>query len=108
MTIVDVREYLTVDGRSPFGEWIAAQRDRQAIQAVAARITRMQGGNRGDWKTVATGVFELRIDSGPGYRVYCGQDGATLVLLLCAGSKRSQSRDIEHACDYWKDYQARR
>jgi putative addiction module killer protein len=108
MDTIEVRQYQTADGRIPFAEWIAALRDRQANQAIAARITRLQAGNRGDWKAVGSGVFELRIDTGPGYRVYCGQAGETLVLLLCAGSKRTQTKDIEHACDYWKDYQARR
>ncbi len=59
-------------------------------------------------KALGAGLFELRIDTGPGYRVYCGQDGATLVLLLCAGDKRTQTKDIEHARDYWQDYQGRR
>jgi len=108
MTIVEIRQYQTAEGRTPFAEWLAALRDRRANQAIAARILRMQAGNRGDWKAVGSGVFELRIDTGPGYRVYCGQDGATLVLLLCAGDKRTQTKDIEHARDYWKDYQARR
>ena len=108
MPIIEIRQYQTADGRMPFAEWLQALRDRRANQAVAARILRMQAGNRGDWKTVGAGVFELRIDVGPGYRVYCGQDGATLVLLLCAGDKRTQTKDIEHARDYWKDYQARR
>lgn len=85
-----------------------ALRDRRANRAIAARIVRMQAGNRGDWKAVGAGVFELRIDTGPGYRVYCGQAVATLVLLLCAGNKRTQTKDIEHALNYWKDYQARR
>ena len=79
-----------------------------ALQAVTARIVRMQAGNRGDWKALGAGLFELRLDTGPGNRVYCGQDGAVLVLLLCAGDKRTQSKDVEHACDYWKDYQGRR
>lgn len=108
MPTKEVRQYQTADGRMPFAEWLRALRDRRANQAIAARILRMQAGNRGDWKTVGAGVFELRIDVGPGYRVYCGQDGATLVLLLCAGDKRTQTKDIEHARDYWKDYQARR
>ena len=108
MTMIEVREYATADGRSPFAEWLSALRDPRARQAIAARMVRMQSGLRGDWKAVGTGVFELRIDTGPGYRVYCGQDGATLVLLLCAGDKRSQSKDIQHARDYWNDYQARR
>ena len=106
--MIEIRQYQTADGRIPFAEWLSALRDRRANQAIAARIVRMQSGNRGDWKALEAGIFELRIDTGPGYRVYCGQDGATLVLLLCAGDKRSQSRDIQHARDYWKDYKARR
>lgn len=108
MTPVQVSEYRTADGRKPFAEWFAALRDRQAIKAIAARLTRLQAGNRGDWKAVGAGVFELRIDTGPGFRVYCGQDGTTLVLLLCGGDKRTQTKDIERAHEYWKDYQARR
>ncbi|MEW9572241.1 type II toxin-antitoxin system RelE/ParE family toxin [Rhodanobacter sp. Si-c] len=108
MSNIEIRQYQTADGHIPFAEWLAALRDRRANQAIAARILRMQAGNRGDWKAVGGGVFELRIDTGSGYRVYCGQDGATLVLLLCAGDKRTQPKDIERAHDYWKDYQARR
>lgn len=74
----------------------------------AARIERLRAGNRGDWKSLGGGVFELRVDIGPGYRTYCGQDGKTLVLLLCASDKRTQTRDIKRAHDYWKDYKARR
>lgn len=108
MAIIEIRQYQTADGRSPFAEWLATVRDSRVQARIAARLDRMQAGNRGDWKTVGAGVFELRIDSGPGYRVYCGQDGATLVLLLCAGDKRTQTQDIETAHDYWKDYKARR
>lgn len=108
MVIIEVREYATVDGHAPFAEWLTALRDPRAKQAITARVLRMQSGNRGDWKAVGAGVFELRIDTGPGYRVYCGQDGAMLVLLLCAGDKRNQSKDIQHACDYWNDYKTRR
>ena len=107
MDTIEVRQYQTADGRIPFAEWLADLRDLRAKRAIVARITRMQAGNRGDWKALGAGVFELRIDAGPGYRVYCGQDGATLVLLLCAGDKRTQTKDIDHARDYWKDYQAR-
>jgi putative addiction module killer protein len=106
--MIEVREYATADGHSPFADWLAALRDPRAKQAIVARMVRLQSGLRGDWKAVGAGVFELRIDTGPGYRVYCGQDGATLILLLCAGDKRSQSKDIQHAHDNWDDYQARR
>lgn len=108
MNLVEIRQYQTADGRIPFAEWMDSLRDPKGRQAILARIARMQAGNRGDWKALGTGLFELRLPTGPGYRLYCGHDGATLVLLLCAGSKRTQTRDIEHARDYWKDYQARR
>lgn len=61
-----------------------------------------------DWKSVGSGVCELRIDHGPGYRVYFGQEGTTWVLLLCGGEKSTQTNDIETAHGYWKDYKARR
>lgn len=107
MTPVEVREYQTADGQSPFGKWLSRLRDHQARTRIVGRLDRMQAGLRGDWKAVGTGVFELRIDYGPGYRVYCGQDGNTLVLLLCGGDKRTQKRDIEIAHDYWQDYKTR-
>jgi putative addiction module killer protein len=107
MLLIDVREYRTKDGRVPFAEWLHRLRDRQARTRIVARIDRLQAGLRGDWKPVGVGVFELRIDHGPGYRVYCGQDGATLVLLLCGGDKQTQKRDIEVAHGYWQDYQKR-
>lgn len=71
MAMVEVRQYQTADGRIPFAEWFKALRNRQAVKAIAARLTRLQAGNRGDWKPVGAGVFELRMDTGPGYRVYC-------------------------------------
>ncbi|MCD9005689.1 type II toxin-antitoxin system RelE/ParE family toxin [Luteimonas sp. XNQY3] len=98
---------MTPDGRCPFGDWLSGLRDRQARIRILGRLDRMRAGLRGDWKAVGKGVFELRVDHGPGYRVYCGQDGETLVLLLCGGDKRTQARDIEIAHDYWQDYKAR-
>lgn len=103
----EIREYQTRDGRRPLSEWIDALRDRSARARVLARVDRLSAGLRGDWKTVGRGVFELRIDHGPGYRVYCGAEGEKLVLLLCGGDKRRQKEDIETAHDYWKDYQER-
>ena len=107
MPIIEVREYQTADGRNPFAAWMQRLRDRRAQAAIVARILRLQAGNRGDWKAVGAGMFELRVDVGAGYRVYAGQDGPALVLLLCGGDKRTQATDIEVAHDYWKDYQAR-
>lgn len=108
MTGIEVREYLTPDGSCPFGEWLVALRDLRARSRILGRIDRVRAGLRGDWKALRNGVFELRIDHGPGYRVYCGQDGSRLVLLLCGGDKRTQQRDIETAYEYWQDYKARR
>lgn len=108
MNAVEVRQYQTAEGRIPFAEWLDSLRDPKGKRAILARIARMQAGNRGDWKALGAGLFELRLSTGPGYRLYCGHDGNTLILLLCAGSKRTQTRDIEHARDYWKDYQTRR
>jgi putative addiction module killer protein len=75
---------------------------------IVARLDRLKAGLLGDWKSIGGGVFELRIDVGPGFRVYYGQDGKTLILLLCGGDKRTQAKDIENAHSYWKDYKARK
>ena len=106
MTFKVVR-YQTVDGRTPLAEWLDGLADRQAQARIVARLDRLNGGLFGDWKSVGGGVCELRIDHGPGYRVYFGQDGKTLILLLCGGAKRTQAKDIEKAHAYWKDYKAR-
>lgn len=78
------------------------------MTAVAARITRLQAGNPGDCKSVGKGVFELRIDKGPGYRIYIGKEVKSIVLLLSGGNKGAQKRDITKAHEYWKDYKSRR
>ena len=107
MSTLEIRQYQTLDGRTPFGEWLDGLRDGRARARVVARIDRMQAGLRGDWKSVGRGVFELRIDCGPGYRIYCGQDRSTVILLLLGGDKRTQERDIELAHVYWQDYKTR-
>ncbi|MGL4511933.1 MAG: type II toxin-antitoxin system RelE/ParE family toxin [Lacipirellulaceae bacterium] len=104
---VEVRHYVTEDGRDIFGEWLAELRDRRAAARVAVRINRLTFGNFGDCKALRDGVSELRVDFGPGYRVYFGRSGERVVLLLCGGDKRTQSTDIRRAIDYWHDYQAR-
>lgn len=75
---------------------------------MPAIIARVRSGNFGDSKSVGFGVIELRIPYGPGYRVYFGRDGASLVVLLCGGDKSTQSKDIENAKKYWSDYQERK
>jgi putative addiction module killer protein len=82
-----------------FRRWFAALRDREARARVAARIRRLSLGNPGDVKPVGHGVSELRIDYGPGYRIYYTQLGDTVVILLCGGDKRTQNRDIDRAIE---------
>ncbi len=107
MPPVEVRRYQTADGKTPLTEWLDGLRDRQGRARIFTRLERLQLGLFGDCKSVGEGVSELRIDHGPGYRVYYGQDGQTLVLLLCGGDKATQPKDIEKAHGYWKDHKAR-
>jgi putative addiction module killer protein len=76
-------------------------------QIVRGRIARVQNGLLGDCKSVGAGVFELRIKTGPGFRVYFGIDNGRVVILLCAGDKSSQPFDIKLARKYWKDWEER-
>jgi putative addiction module killer protein len=89
--VIDVRHYLTVSGRDPFEEWFDSLNNPKAQARVAVRINRLAAGNFGDHKAVEDGVWELRIDWGPGYRVYYALAGRAVVLLLCGGYKRRQS-----------------
>ena len=104
---MEVRQYQAIDGHTPIRDWLHAFRDAVTRARIVARLDRLEAGSRGDWRSVGQGVFELRIDSGPGYRVCYGHDGAAVILLLCGGDKHTQVRDIEKAHAYWKDYQAR-
>lgn len=80
-----------------FDQWLTALKDREAIARILARLERLSRGNPGDAKYVGAGVTELRIDWGPGYRVYFARRGTSIVLLLCAGDKRTQAADIREA-----------
>jgi putative addiction module killer protein len=104
---MDVRHYLTPQGADLFQDWLDELVDLKGRIAVLRRIDRLARGNFGDYKFIAAGVWELRIDCGPGYRVYFGRQGKDLVLLLCGGSKRSQGADIADAVSYWADYRRR-
>jgi len=101
----EIRVYQTEEGREPFWEWLDGIADQEARGIVLNRIDRVERGNLGDCQAVGEGVFELRIDFGPGYRVYFGQDG-DLVVLLGGGTKRTQSKDIPRAQAHWRNYHA--
>lgn len=104
---MEIRRYLTRSGRDVVGEWLATLRDTRARAKVAARMARLEAGNFGDCKPVGEGVWELRIDFGPGYRVYYALVGNEVVLLLCGGDKRKQSADINRARALLKDFRQR-
>ena len=96
--------YHAPNGRAPYTEWLESQ-DRTTRNKIQTRIDRIGfAGNLGDYRSVGDGVFELRFRFGPGYRVYFGQIGNTIVLLLCGGDKSSQTRDIKQAKAYWQEY----
>ena len=101
----EIKHYITGDGRDVFEDWRDKVKDSKAKIAIDRRIYRAELGNFGDHKPCREGVWELRIDVGPGYRVYYARAGQTVVLLLCGGIKRSQDADISKACEYWKDWQ---
>ncbi len=102
-----IDHYITVAGVDVFERWIDVLRDQRAAAKVLTRIDRLALGNFGDYRALDGGVFELRIDWGPGYRVYAARVGKVVVLLLCGGDKKSQSKDIEDAKTYLQDYKAR-
>lgn len=99
--------YQCEDGSIPLKIWLSKLKDREAYQRVIRRIQRMALGNFGDYKGVGDGLLELRIDYGPGYRIYYNQRGKEIILLLCAGDKRKQSADIERAKVYKEDFERR-
>jgi putative addiction module killer protein len=104
---VTLKEYIDQDGRSPFGRWFGAL-DPAAAARVTVALARVELGNFSSVKGVGAGVFECRIDFGPGYRVYFGKDGESLVILVAGGTKKRQQDDIKIAQARWKDYKRRK
>ena len=102
-----IKVYQTATGKRPFDQWLNELMDRRAQVAVDLRIERMKMGNFGQSKSVGDGLCELKIDTGPGYRVYFGKIGTMMILLLCAGDKKSQQRDIDKAKKYFQDFKSR-
>ena len=107
MSGIRVAEYLDPSGRSPFRRWFD-DLDATAAAKVSTALYRLGQGNFSNVKGVGGGVFEYRIDFGPGYRVYFGKDGPMFVILLGGGTKKRQSRDIGAAANAWIDYKRRK
>lgn len=104
--MIEIREYIDAQGRSPYAKWFD-KLNAQAAAKVATALIRMAQGNLSNAKGVGAGVFEYRIDSGPGYRVYFGKDGERLIILLGGGTKQRQQKDIETAQILWAEYKQR-
>lgn len=101
--MVDIREHIRRDGRNLFGEWFG-RLNSEAARRVTTALYRLGLGNFSNVKGVGSGVFECRIDFGPGYRVYFGKDGEAIVILLCGGTKTRQQQDIALAAECWREY----
>mgnify|MGYP001169020470 CR=1 FL=1 len=101
----EIKAYINAGGKSPYQEWLHSLKDVKTRARIRQRVDRLELGNFGDCESAGDGVYELRLDFGPGYRIYFGQVDKTMVLLLCGGTKRKQQKDIDQAKKYWKDYQ---
>ena len=101
--MIVVREYLDTKGRSPYAAWFDSL-SAQAAAKVATAVTKISLGNFSNVEGVGSGVFEYKLDFGPGYRIYFGKDGDQLVILLGGGTKKRQARDIRAALASWQDY----
>lgn len=100
-----VKNYVTPAGKVPFEEWVQGLRDKRTMTRILQRVNRLRLGNFGDCRSVGSGVYELRIHFGPGFRVYFGVADDQIVILSSAGDKSSQKKDIGAAQNYWKEYQ---
>jgi putative addiction module killer protein len=107
LSISAVYHYQTVDGRDLLQEWLADLRDHRARLAIQRRLARLLLGNLGDHKPCRDGVWEMRVDVGSGFRVYYTSCGQSVILLLCAGDKRTQDADISRAIECKKDFERR-
>lgn len=105
--MIEVVQYETEEGDCPFALWFDGL-DTKAALKVRTALARIEAGNFGDVKPVGEGVCERRIFYGPGYRLYFGQDGDKLIILLVGGTKKRQQRDIAQAKGHWDDYKRRK
>ena len=104
---IEIKAYQDTAGVKPYADWLDSLTDNKTKARIVTRVNRIAAGNFGDCKPLREGVQELKIDFGPGYRVYLSKQGPVLVLLLCGGDKSDQSRDVERAIAYLKDWKQR-
>ncbi|MFC1681313.1 type II toxin-antitoxin system RelE/ParE family toxin [Pseudomonadota bacterium] len=104
---MEVREYLDAEGNSPYAKWFDRLNATAAVK-VATAIHRIEQGNFSNVKGVGAGIYEYRIYFGPGYRIYFGKAGDSLVILLAGGTKKRQYLDVTTAKAHWRDYKRRK
>lgn len=107
LKVYEIRHYLAQAQKDVYMQWRIRLRDTKTRIAIDRRINRIEHGNFGDHSFCRDGVWELRVNLGPGYRMYYAIAGPQVVLLLCGGPKRTQDEDIDRACEYWQDWQRR-
>lgn len=105
--MIEIFRYQSDDGTEPVTDWLQSLRDKQAQAKIRVRLKRLEAGIFGDCEPVGDGVLELREHLGAGYRVYFGRHGQRIVILLCGGTKKTQSTDIKTAKAYWADWKRR-
>ncbi len=102
--MLEIYRYRDERGCEPFSDWLNGLRDKIGQARIRMRIRQLECGNFGDCKSVGEGVLEMRVHVGPGYRIYFGRQGDALIILLCAGDKRQQSKDIRNAQELWSHW----
>ncbi|MBF0503292.1 MAG: type II toxin-antitoxin system RelE/ParE family toxin [Candidatus Riflebacteria bacterium] len=102
-----VLNYVLSNGHEPIEDWLAALKDGKGRAKIRARINRIRSGNPGNYRMVEPGVLEMKLDFGPGYRIYYAKVGDKVILLLCGGDKTTQNADIKQATEYLSDYKRR-
>ncbi|MDN3988206.1 type II toxin-antitoxin system RelE/ParE family toxin [Zwartia vadi] len=103
-----LKHYVNSSGDDLFGAWLDSVIDIRTRSRIAARLVRLNNGNFGDCKPVGEGVWELRVDTGPGYRIYYAIDNGKVILLCEGGDKRTQRSDIKRAIVRWQDWKERK
>ncbi len=105
--MIQIKEYIDGNGQNHFGKWFE-EINASAAAKITTHLTRLGNGNYSQTKGVGKGVFERKIDFGPGYRIYFGKDGEKLLILLCGGEKKGQQKDIIKAQKLWQEYKKRK
>lgn len=105
--MIKIYRYQREDGFEPFTNWLNLLKDKRAASRIRIRILQIEAGNLGDWKPITRDLIELRIHMSPGYRVYCGGDKKSMVILFTGGTKSTQKQDIKIATNLWNEWKAR-